>query len=282
MENEQIMSEGAEVQEVADPVETDIDIQPEPGESDSAEQSAETNSRMAAARRKAENEKNKAIADLKAEHAREKAELEANFIKSLGLSDPDTGKPIISRDEYNAYRQKQIVQSNKEYATRLGVTEEEFSSIIENHPAVRQARIAEEQAKAAQLETEKLEKKKNLEKELSIISAMDSSITNPEQLMAHESYPAVKKYVTENKLTLSEAYRLANIERLTNAQLSNAKQSALNSIDSKSHLVSTPTGASGNPTVVPDAVKAQYRMMMPGISDADIAKNYSEYLKSKK
>ena len=282
MENEQIISEGAESQEVADPVDTDVETQDETDADDGAVQDSATNAKMAAARRKAESEKNKAISDLKAEHAREKAEFEASFIRSLGLTDFDTGKPITSRAEFDAYQQKQIEQSNREYAERLGISEEEISTLIEKHPAVRKARIAEEQAKAARLENEKIEKKRNLEEQILKISALDNSITNPEQLMAHESYPQIKKYVTENKLPLFEAFRLANADRLTDAKLQSAKQSAINGILSKSHLTSTHTGTSGNTSVVPDAVKAQYKMMIPGISDADIAKNYSEYLKTKK
>lgn len=240
-------------------------------------QSQEDNARYAAARRKAEQERDAAVQKAKDEA---KAELEG-VIQSLGLKDPYTKKPITTREEFQAYRQRFEVEKKAGFLKKAGMSEEEFAAFVNDLPEVKEAnakvKAADESAKAAREAQAKIE----VDNQIAEIAKDDPSITSIAELAEtmrkagkyDEFYGKVKK-----GYSLTDAYRLATMDTRAEKNISQTKQAALNAANSKNHLDRTTTRGAGAVTV-PAEIMEQYRAFNPGISDAEIQAHYTKYKK---
>ena len=94
------------------------------------------------------------------------------------------------------------------------------------------------------------------------------------------TYPRFYELVKKG-LDLVDAYKLANIDNLTQGMAQASRQAALNSARSKDHLSPTATRGAGAVTVPSDEL-ALYRELNPGMSEAEIQKHYNRYLKEKR
>jgi hypothetical protein len=262
---------GAEEQEITDPADdsgtekTDV--------IDQGKQSAEENAKYAAARRKAEADRDTAIA--KAKEEAQKTIDEA--IRGMGMYDPYTKKPITTKAEYDAYKQKIDIEKKSKVAKASGMSEDEFNSFVEDLPEVKAAKEmqakAEEQLKAAQ----QAQAQVKINEQLAEITAMDPAVKTLEDLKAMENYEDFYKYVKRGS-TLVEAYKLANFDKLTSDTAKGAKQAVINSLRSKSHLEKT-SGRGAGAETVPSDIAEQYRIFNPGATDAEIQKHYNKYIK---
>lgn len=107
------------------------------------------------------------------------------------------------------------------------------------------------------------------------IAALDPEVRTLSDLTRSESYDALYALVKRGA-TLSEAYRLANFERLMRRAEQAAVQRYRNGLAGTRHLAATVNRASGG-VPVPADVAAQYRALNPGISDGEIARHYNRY-----
>ena len=107
------------------------------------------------------------------------------------------------------------------------------------------------------------------------IAALDPEVRSLSDLTRSESYDALYALVKRGA-TLSEAYRLANFERLMRRAEQAAVQRYRNGLAGTRHLAATVNRASGG-VPVPADVAAQYRALNPGISDGEIARHYNRY-----
>lgn len=261
--NEEIY-EGAEEQDLADPV-NDDEVTLNDDDSTPGQQSSEDNSKFAAARRKAEAERD---AD-RQRWATEKANLEAEIIGSLGLTD-SKGTIIKSRAELNKYRDEQSANEMKALAMRLGVSEDDLSSAIEHHPSVVRAKGMEHEAQVRAA-------KERVDAQIKEITKIDPSIKNFEDLSKSESYPKVKELYGKG-YSLEHAYLIANREALARKSADVAKQSALNGINSKNHLQNSQSGISGDGKItVPEETRKMYKLFHPEWTEKQITDHYAKY-----
>ncbi len=271
---------GENEQETADPAE-DTDNEEnngneEDGEGGKTVQSAEENSRYAAARRKAEAQRDAAIAQAKADAQADAQRTIDQAYRDMGLIDPFTKRPITNKAEYDSYRQKMDIEKQSRVAKASGMSEDEFKEFVSSLPEVKAAREmqaqAEETMKQAQAERAQIK----IGEQIAEITKIDPSITSLEDLRKMENYDEFYDRVKRGH-TLVEAYKLTNFDKLTKASADGAKQAALNSINGKSHLEKTSGRGTGAATV-PKHILEEYRAFNPGATDAEIAKHYNKYI----
>lgn len=275
MENE-IMTEvntGAEVSELTDPTELTEELSGEEA-SEVADptktygQSAEDNARFAAARRQAERE-------LKAERERfeiERSSIAENAIASLGITDPESGKAIRTKADYDKFIARQNENALRDAARKIGMPEGELNDLVNNLPLVKQAQNAARQAEEAAA-------KIKIDKQIEEISKIDPSIKNIGDLMEMDTFPQFDKLIKMGH-SFVEAYRYANIDKEARRTADKSRQATLNSINSKNHLMSTLSGTVGiASTTVPNDVKQMYRLLNPEATEAEISAHYAKTLK---
>ena len=247
------------------------------GEGKPAGQSAEENSRYAAARRKAEAER-----DLAVQKAREEVRVEMqkkldDSIASLGLQNPYTKKPITTQAELDEYKQKLDVDKKSRIAKKAGMTEGEFDKYVEELPVVKSAKEQMARAEEAQKAAAAKEAEAEINRQIAQIGEMDASIKSLDDLRKMENYKDFYALVKRGN-TLVDAYKLVNFERLTSSATDRAKQSALNQVASKAHLDRTVTRGAGAVTVPADMI-AEYRAFNPDATDAEIRAHWAKYQK---
>ena len=261
-------TQGVEEQEVAETAVEEIEETEAEGEETEAEntQSPEENAKYAAARRKAEQKiKAKYEKQLQDELKRQREEFEAK-LSQVNFESPFTKQPVKSLAELDAYLKERMLKQNK-------WTEEEYDSFVQNLPEVRAAREAKRQAEEA-------EQKAVVETQLKEIRAFDPSIKTIKDLQQMENYEEFYGFVQRGN-DFVQAYKLANFDKLQASAVAKTKQAAMNAMQSKSHLKATSQRGVGAVTV-PDDIKAEYKAMMPGISDDEIQKHYNRYVSGNK
>lgn len=278
-------SEGEEAQEITEPAE---EIEDDAGESDgdgsasgereSAErptQSREERARYAAARREAERERDETVARVRRE-AQEEAQrvIDAAFADS-GMSNPYTGQPIRTKAEYDAYRAQHAEEQKASFKRKSGLSDAEFSRMIESLPEVQAARAAqakaESDAKAAAAERANAA----IAEEVRKIGEMDPSIKSMEDLQASGSWSAVYEKAMKG-YSLADAYKLVNFDAIRTRTAEAASRAAVHAAQGKAHMRATQARGSGS-VEVPAEIKAEYRALMPDITDAEIARHYNKY-----
>lgn len=240
-------------------------------------QSAEENSKYAAARRKAEAER-----DLAVQKAREetRAEMQAELsetIKALGMVNPYTKQPIVDKAGLDEYKQRFEIERQARFAKKAGMSDDEFKAFVEDLPEVREARAKAQQAEEAQKAVRAEQAKAEIERQIGEIRELDPTINSLEDLPKMENYDRFYDLVKRGN-TLTDAYRLANFEKLTSRQTERAKAAALNQVASKSHLDRTTTRGAGAVTVPADVI-AEYRAFNPDATDAEIRAHWAKYSK---
>lgn len=272
-EQEANPAQGEEVQEPAAPAADDT--QPDEGGKKTQE-----DTRFAAARRAAEAERDAAIAK-----ARQDAQAEAQrqvdqFFANAGLVDPYTGRPITSKAEYDAYRQKHMEGQKQEFIRKTGMTPEAYSQFVNDLPEVQAARQAKEEADRAAREARDREARAKIDEQLKEIQAMDPSIKELKDLAKMETYPKLYEMVRRG-YSISDAYKLANYDALSTRTAAAGRQAAVTAIQSKQHLSATKPRGEGAVSV-PDSVMAEYRRFNPHATREQIQKHYANYIKNQR
>lgn len=296
---------GAKVQEVADPaadIDTDIDDEEfddglddidsdddedideddpeddEEGEGAPADkgqkQTPEQNAVYAEMRRKAEAEA-KAKAEAEAKRLAQ-AEID-KAVAEMGLRDPYTGKAITTKAEYDAYKTRHETEIIGKELGKAGISRAAMDALIASHPAIKQAQEAAKAYEEAQRSAQEQAARARLEEQIKAISALDPSIKTAADLAALPNYGQIRDYVKKG-LTIEEAYKLANMDKLAEKKSAAAAQSAINKVASKEHLTSTAARGSGD-VPVPKKVIEQYRMLNPGMTDKEIRADYAKFSK---
>ncbi len=277
---------GADMQEVADPGGTD-GAEEMGGEGSAAEHDGgaeetskpwknEKNAQFAAARRKAERERDIEVERLRADYARREQEL----IAGMGITNPETGAPIRTREEYNAAVESMRKTKTAELARRAGMAEEEFSRLVEMSPAVREANEMKRQAQLAEQAARTERIKQELREEVAEIAKLDPSIKSVEDLRAAENWPQIEEKLRRG-YGLLDAYRLINMDAIGERRAQAARQQAMNAATQKQHMQRSEQQGVGSVTV-PNHVREMYRRLNPKATDAEIERHYAKYEKNKK
>lgn len=195
-------------------------------------------------------------------------------IAALGLTNPYTKEPIRNKADYDAYRAKVEEDRRAKILKKAGVSEEEFAKLAAEQPEIKaqleEAREAKRQAAAA-----------TMSEQMRQIHELDPEINTIEDLAKMPNYAQFYRFVKQNRLSLVEAYKLTNMERLSARTAAATKQAAMNAAQSKAHLEATKArGKGGDVTVVPNDVREYYRMINPKATEAEIKADYAKYLKN--
>jgi hypothetical protein len=259
--------EGAEVQEVAEPVTEEepegVEEQEVAEPADEPAEAEDENAKYAAARRKAEAERDEAIARASAERKRTVEEI----LAMINMEDPYNGRRITTEEELAEYRRRHDEERSAEFKRRAGMDDGEYKSFVDNLPEVRAAREAEAAANYTKKRTE-------IEEDLKKIQADDPTITSFAELTKTEGYKRISELYGKG-LSLHEAYKLVNYDKMVERAASASKQAAINAARSKSHLTSTAQRGTGG-VDVPADVMAQYRFFMPDATAEEIRKHYNK------
>lgn len=272
--------EGAEEQEIADPAEgseeneaagESPDESEESSEEESGGQSREENARYAAARRKAEAERDAEIERVKAEAQKAINE----FYENSGLSNPYTGKPIKNKEEFDAYRQQFADEQKRNFLQRSGMGEEEFGNFVSGLPEVQQAREIKAEAEREKLEAQKAAADIKVAEQLKEIGKLDPTVKTLEDLSKTPTYHRLYELVRDNGLTLVDAFKLANMETLTQGAAAGARQAAMNAINGKKHMEQTRQRGAGAISIPADVME-EYRKLLPDATDEEIRADYAK------
>lgn len=278
-QEETTQAQGAEAQEAAEPAGEETQ-EPAPGQEPGEggkerreRQTPEQNAAFAAARRKAEAERDAAVEKARTDAREEARRTIDEAFRNSGLVNPYTKQPITSKAEYDAYRQRYDAERKASLLKKSGMSDAEFSAFIDGLPEVQQAKAAQraaEQARRAAMETQA---KLRTEEELKEIGKLDPNIRELKDLTAMETYPRFLELVKRGN-TLLDAYRLANIDALTSGAAAATRQAAINAVQSKRHMGQTKERGTGA-LRVPEDVRAMYRALNPGATDAEIQAHYN-------
>lgn len=213
------------------------------------QQSAEDNSRYAAARRQAE-------AQMKAEREELQRLKDQNerLAKSRGFNSFDELLAAVQAEEREAQRQQYIQQH--------GIDPDAIKPLIDQavnqHPAVQQAQEQKLQSFIAS-EVQELSKR-----------FPDAGIQSLEDLAGR---PDVLD-LWRKGIPLADAFAVKNIDRITAQRSAAAKQAAINSVNGRKHLQASGSNA-GNDIVVPRDVLEAYREMNPDATVEEIKRHYA-------
>lgn len=268
-------AQGEEEQEAAAPAveETEECEQPQT-EVPEQEPKTDRDAQFAAARRKAEAERDAAIA-----RAKEDAQKQVDeFFKTSGLMNPYTGRPITTRAEYEAYRERFEADQKAKLMEKAGITQEEFQAFVQGLPEVRAARQAKAEAEAAARQAREQEAKARVDEQLRQIQAIDPTVKELGDLAKLDTYPKLYDMVKRG-YSILDAYRLANYDTLTQRAAEASRKAAINSVQSKQHLKATESRG-GGAIPVPDSVLEEYRVLNPGATKEEIQKHYQSYMKN--
>ena len=194
-------------------------------------------------------------------------------IAALNLTNPYTKEPIRNKADYDTYRATVEEDRRTKILKKAGISEEEFAKLAAEQPEIKaqldEAQEAKRQAAAA-----------TMSEQMRQIHELDPAINTVEDLAKMPNYAEFYRFVKQNRLSLVEAYRLANMERLSERAAAATKQAAINAAQSKAHLEATKSrGKGGDMPVMPAEVREYYRAINPNATEAEIRADYASYLK---
>ena len=161
---------------------------------------------------------------------------------------------------------------------QAGLSEEEYTALVNDLPEVRQAREAREKAERAMRRADEAQAKAKIDEQIQEIGKLDPDIRELNDLAGMENYPQFYELVQKGN-SLLDAYKLANFDKLVQKNAAAAKQAAYNSTQSKQHMGRTKERGAGAISV-PNDVKEMYRAFNPDATDAEIQAHYNKNHKS--
>lgn len=255
-------TEGAEETETADPSEDVQEEQPAGAkEAEPAEpQSKEDNAKFAAIRRKAEEEA----------AAKAQKQIDESFA-ALNMTNPYTGKAIKTRADFEEYTKATQKEKKDTVLEQTGWSDEQLQAFVDELPDVKAAKEAKQRYEQA-------EQQRVIDAQLAEVAKLDPSIKSLEDLQKQENYSSIYFLVVRKGLSLSDAYKLANFDKISSARASSAARQAERNVKGKEHL--QPTSQRGEGSVaVPADVMEMYKALNPKATNAEITAHYNKNLK---
>lgn len=182
-------------------------------------------------------------------------ERDSEIVRGLGLTHPETNKPIETMEDLEAYAQE---SRSKRLAAGQG-TEDDVRQVA------RQVLREEMRSTPAPAPAENPE----VQRQLAQIRAMDPAMTDLGAILRSEAGEKFRGYVAKG-LDFVDAYTLAAKDRLASLQSNRAAAKA----GSKAHLNATKQQGVGALSVPSDQMEL-FRALNPGASDADIQRYYN-------
>ena len=287
----------ANEQEVAEPAEQDTEVtdesedytesESEEGEEEqeSAEpaQSDEDNTKYAAARRKAEQEKAIAIKEAR-EAARKEAEEQYNqLIAESNLFDPYAQKPVKSIEDYKKWQEAYAKEQGEQVREKLeeaGLDAKEVEQLIRSLPEAREAAQLKKQLEQHEKEVNEQRFKGIVEESLKEIQTYDPTIKSLQDLHDSEHGAEIEDKIQKG-YSISDAWKLVNLDVISQKKAAAAKIETANNVRSKEHLNKSTSRGQGAVTV-PKNVIDNYKKLIPKATMEQIQKHYEKELKTMK
>lgn len=277
--------EGAREQEPAEPAgdtpEPDDPETPVEVKTPAQEQEAMTmqQRRENAARRRQQEQQEKidqaVRAALATEQQKHAAEM-SNLFAKAGLKNTFTGQAITTMDELDSF-QRQFAAAKLQQDLKAGsLTKEALDQAISAHPVVQQAAQVIRDAEASRQRQEDAAARQRIDIEVAKIHQIDPSISSVQDLLNAANAKAFYEYAKKG-LTLSEAYMLANREKLEQQKTEAARQQALSAARGKDHLRGPGAVRGAGTAAVPAEDMAMFRVFMPNASEAEIQAFYNKH-----
>ena len=278
-------AEGAQAQEIAAPAVSGNDTgassqQPaavEPQEPGKQTMTPEERHQNAARRRQQEQQAavDQAVqAALATERQKNAADLE-QFFGRMGIKNTYTGQPIKTMEEFQTWKSQYDSEQFGKDLKAGKATPEQFSQMIDNHPAVKQAQQVIAQSQIQQRQQQEVADKQRIDANLAEITKLNPMITSVADLLSMPKVEEFKGYVAMGNDFLS-AYKLTYFDELSAEKAERARQQALNLNRGKDHL--QPAGSTGGSGAVsvPSDVMAMYRAFNPNATEAQIQAHYNK------
>lgn len=248
---------------------------------ENAAQSEQTRRENAARRRREEQQRaiHEAVQAALRERDEQQAQEMKDFFAQAKLSNPITGKPIESMEDFRAWQQERDKERIRTELKEGKLTEETLTSLIDRHPLMQQARQEQkERVRREQAETEKAQERE-VQRQLAEIRKTDPSIETVADLMTKPYSKALYEAVQRGN-NLEDAFYLATRGMKEKATAEAAQQAAVNRIRSKDHLRSSEIGGKAGASISPQEEK-MYRLFNPKASADEIQRFQNKYKQGK-
>lgn len=196
-----------------------------------------------------------------------------NFFSRAGMKNNYTGKPITSLEDFEAWEQANKAAAVQKDLKAGKLTPEALSQLIENSPTMQKARELTEQAEQAAQETRNARYAQQVEQEMAEIRKLDPTVQGLTDIIQSPAGQKFAELVQQHGLSYLDAFKLANMDRLTTQARNVAAAGAQMRTSSKDHLQRTDMRGQGA-VEVPEDVMACYRIMNPNKSDEEIRRDY--------
>lgn len=262
--------------------ENEEESQEDPGAAEKATQDKEKRARAAESRRQAQ--QRRAVEEALARERAEEDQRWKDFFATAGLKSPVDGKPITTREEYEAYQRAVEERRIRQNLQKGQLLPEDIEAIVRKAIAQTQD-TAKEQSRESKPEraaaTGRTVTQEQVDAELAEIRRLDPDMVDLKAILESETGGAFQEAVSRGA-SFIEAFKLANFDRLqqrSSAETARrAEQAARNKARSKDHLQTSRTSGSGA-VPVPADVKEMYHYLMPGKSDAEILEHYNRSIR---
>ena len=215
-----------------------------------------------------------AVAKAKEAHDAELAEIFA----AMGATDRfHEGRKITNLQEFREWREANQAAGLNRKLKAGELTAEDLQAVVDASPVMQQAKatLADIQAReaAAKQQQTKAEFEKIMEREMAEINELDPGVKTLEDAMNLPTGREFVRLVNERGLSYIEAFKLANIDRLTRARSLGAAEGKAQQQHSKDHLRAI--GIAGGPSVeVPPETVRLYRDLNPEMTLDQIRADY--------
>lgn len=278
-------AEGAQGQEFAEPAGGSDDgaAEPQPAQAEEPQEPGrepmtQEERRQNAARRRQQEQQNaidQAVQTaLAAERQRNAADLE-QFFGRMGIKNTYTGQPIKTMEEFQSWKSQFDSEQFGKDLKAGKATPEQFSQMIENHPAVQQAQQVIAQSQAQQRQQQAAAEQQRIDADLAEITKLNPTIQSVADLLAMPKAEEFKHHVARGNDFLS-AYKLTYFEELSTQKAERARQQALTLSRGKDHLHSAGSTGGSGAVSVPSDVMAMYRAFNPNATEAQIQAHYNK------
>ena len=210
---------------------------------------------------------------------------DANYAAAfLGRKNPYTGKPILSKADFEQYKKDLAAaeeaeqrQAADDEAAKLGFTPEQIQNIFLKSEMGRKMQAALDYTQQQARENHRRAIDDLIAKDIAEIAKYDPSVKDVDSLKKTAHGKEIEARVNSGRYTWKEAWMLENFDAMQTARSDATRQAAINSASSKDHLQSTAQRGGGE-IDVPADVLSYYKAM--GFDDMDeIRKSYGDYLK---
>lgn len=214
------------------------------------------------------------------ERERHQAEI-AELFALAGLTDPGSGKPIRTLEEFNDWNRRTQFERMRQAMADGTITQEAFDAAVAAAMEGQKAEDAQSREAEAKRQRDadadarrQAEAEARIRADLAEIGKLDPNVKTLEDIMKSEKGPEIYRMVQAG-VSIANAYRAANLERML-AQTAEAARRQTAAARQETAHISTGARQIGSGAVeVPTETRELYRELMPGISDAEISRHYN-------